>query len=76
MGFELVKTLHASLTHPGIAAIADPLFAYGGKRVKTIFLFSLPLFAKQRGGWGVSRRSEKRKHKSTKQAAGGNPAAC
>jgi len=26
-------------THPGIAPLADPLFAYGGKRVEKFFCF-------------------------------------
>jgi len=67
-GFKLAQILRASLTHPGIAALADPLSAFGGKRVKKLFSSSLPLFAQQGGGWGVSRQSEM-ENKRQKKAA-------
>jgi hypothetical protein len=38
----------AELTHPNIAALVDPLFACGGKRVNKFFVFT-PLFSKKRG---------------------------
>jgi hypothetical protein len=30
----------AESTHPNIAALVDPLFAFGGKRVSFVFVFS------------------------------------
>jgi len=37
-------------THPVIASLDHPLFAFGGKRgLQNNYTFSIPLFAKQRG---------------------------
>ena len=30
----MIAVMNAALTHPGVASLADPLFACGGKRVK------------------------------------------
>jgi hypothetical protein len=38
------------LTHPDFASLADPLFTFGGKRVKKKNYFYFPLFCLQKRG--------------------------
>jgi hypothetical protein len=35
----------SATTHPGCTSLADPLFSYAGKRVKTFFLYLISLSA-------------------------------